>query len=133
MRPGDIIILITDGFFEWENKGGERFGTDRPAAVVRQSSNHDREVIIAELYDSVLKFAQGSPQTDDLTAVLIKRCSKEVLTYTAITPQEQITHFPDGPVVLDPQQGLEWAAPTLTRGRKEGSDAPSFELVNLLP
>jgi len=30
-------------------------------------------VIIAELYDAVLNFAQGTPQQDDLTAVLIKR------------------------------------------------------------
>jgi len=101
MRPGDIIMLITDGFFEWENGGGEQFGAERLSAVVRQFSHQDPEVIIAELYDSVLKFAQGSPQQDDLTAVLIKRCSKEVLSYAAITPKEQITHFPDGPVALD--------------------------------
>jgi hypothetical protein len=33
------------------------------------------EEIIAELYDSVLKFAHGAPQQDDVTAVLIK-CSQ---------------------------------------------------------
>jgi hypothetical protein len=35
-------------------------------------------VIIAELYDSVLKFAQGTAQQDDLTAVLIKRSALKV-------------------------------------------------------
>jgi hypothetical protein len=33
-------------------------------------------VIVAELYDSVLNFARGTPQQDDLTAVLIKRSLK---------------------------------------------------------
>lgn len=39
---------------------------------MRQFSDREPEVI-AELYDSVLKFAQGTLQQDDLTAVLIKR------------------------------------------------------------
>jgi serine phosphatase RsbU (regulator of sigma subunit) len=73
MKPGDIVLLITDGFFEWENSAGEQFGTERLAAAVRQFSDHEPEVIIAELYDSVMNFTQGTPQQDDLTAVLIKR------------------------------------------------------------
>ena len=73
MKPGDIVLLITDGFFEWENSAGEQFGTERLAAAVRQFSDREPEVIIAELYDAVLNFAQGTPQQDDLTAVLIKR------------------------------------------------------------
>ena len=100
MQPGDIIILITDGFFEWENKGGEQFGTERLSSVVRQFSKDDPEVIIAELYDSVLKFAEGSPQQDDLTAVLIKRSSKEVVSYAALTPQKTIGAIADHSVAL---------------------------------
>ena len=73
MRPGDILVLITDGFLEWENNSGEQFGSDRVAAIVRQFSNREPELIIAELYDSVLKFANGTPQQDDLTIVLIKK------------------------------------------------------------
>ena len=73
LKPGDILLLITDGFFEWENSAGEPFGSNRLSAVVRQFSDREPEVIVAELYDSVLNFAQGTPQQDDLTAVLIKR------------------------------------------------------------
>jgi len=73
LKPGDIVLLITDGFLEWENSAGEQFGTERLAATVKQFSEREPEVIIAELYDSVLNFAQGTPQQDDLTAVLIKR------------------------------------------------------------
>jgi serine phosphatase RsbU (regulator of sigma subunit) len=73
MKPGDIVVLITDGFLEWENTRGEQFGTDRVAAIVRQFREREPELIIAELYDSVLKFSDGTPQQDDLTAVLIKK------------------------------------------------------------
>ena len=73
MKPGDIVVLITDGFLEWENNSGEQFGTDRLAAIIRQFSDCEPELIIVELYDSVLEFAHGTPQQDDLTAVLIKR------------------------------------------------------------
>ena len=78
MKPGDIVVLITDGFLEWENNSGEPFGTDRLADMIRKFSNHEPEVIIAELYHSVLEFAQGTLQRDDLTAVLIKRSSHDV-------------------------------------------------------
>jgi serine phosphatase RsbU (regulator of sigma subunit) len=76
MKPGDIVVLITDGFLEWENNSGEQFGTERLSVVIRQFGDCEPEVIIAELYDSVLKFAQGTPQQDDLTAVLIKRSAR---------------------------------------------------------
>ena len=94
MKPGDIVILITDGFFEWENGTGEQFGTERLAAVVRRFSDREPEVIIAELYDSVLKFAQGTPQQDDLTAVLIKRSSLGAFRQPSDVPQESVPVSP---------------------------------------
>jgi len=78
MKAGDMLLLITDGFFEWENTNAEQFGAERLAAAVRHFSDREPEVIIAELYDSVLKFAQGTAQQDDLTAVLIKRSALKV-------------------------------------------------------
>ena len=73
MQPGDVVLLITDGFFEWENKAQEEFGTNRLGEVLRRFSDREPEVIIGEIYDSVVHFSQGTPQKDDLTAVLIKR------------------------------------------------------------
>lgn len=77
MKPGDMILLITDGFFEWQNPKEEEFGAYQLAAVVKQFSDREPEIVIAELYDAVLKFSQGTPQKDDLTAVLIKRVAVE--------------------------------------------------------
>ena len=106
-----MLLLITDGFFEWENNGGEQFGSDRLAAIVRQFSNEDPEVIIAELYDSVLKFAQGTPQQDDLTAVLIKRSPNETPSYATPTQQETIAYFPDASVAVGDNTAYEISNP----------------------
>ncbi|MBZ5537837.1 MAG: SpoIIE family protein phosphatase [Acidobacteriia bacterium] len=49
------------------------FGVERLGETVRRSSHLPPEEIIAELYNSVLTFANGARQLDDLTAVVIKR------------------------------------------------------------
>jgi len=73
LEPGDMVVLTTDGFFEWENEQGEQFGFDRLTQAVRESRHLAPEEIIAELYSRVKAFSNGSPQADDLTAVVIKR------------------------------------------------------------
>ena len=73
LQPGDLLLLITDGFFEWENISGEAFGTERASETIRRVSHLTPEEIIAELYSAVLAFSDGSKQRDDLTAVVIKR------------------------------------------------------------
>ena len=34
MAPGDLLVLFTDGFYEWANEGGEQFGIERLRAVI---------------------------------------------------------------------------------------------------
>jgi serine phosphatase RsbU (regulator of sigma subunit) len=73
LQPEDLLLLVTDGFFEWENASNEQFGFDRMADTIRSNSHRPPEEIIAELYHAVLSFAGGTKQADDLTAVVIKR------------------------------------------------------------
>jgi serine phosphatase RsbU (regulator of sigma subunit) len=80
LQPGDLILLITDGFFEWANAADEQFGFERLGAAVRKFSSLPPEEIIAELYQAVLAFANGTKQKDDLTAVIIKRTSAQKTT-----------------------------------------------------
>jgi len=73
LRTGDLILLATDGFFEWENKDGEQFGAMRMKEIIRSSRDLRSQEIIENLYHAVIKFSQGTKQQDDLTAVMIKR------------------------------------------------------------
>jgi phosphoserine phosphatase len=71
--PGDFLAVITDGFFEWFNPQGECFGIERMKAQVARDCDRPAAEIIRQLHATVLDFAAGSPQPDDLTAVVIKR------------------------------------------------------------
>jgi len=73
LGSGDALILITDGFFEWENPSGEQFGLDRLGETIRQASDLPAKEIISSLHAAVLQFAEGTEQQDDLTAVIVKR------------------------------------------------------------
>ena len=70
---GDMLVLATDGFFEWENAQGEQFGVARLEATIRASRERPASKIIAALYSAVIAFSKGTPQKDDLTAIIIKR------------------------------------------------------------
>ena len=71
--PGDILVLVTDGFTEWANSSDEEFGEIRLKRAIRMNRHQSSKTIISELYASVLKFAGTVPQADDLTVVVLKR------------------------------------------------------------
>ena len=73
--PGDILILVTDGFVEWANADDEDFGTDRLKQVIRTYHEMPAAVIISELHSAAVRFAGPVHQSDDLTALVVKRVS----------------------------------------------------------
>lgn len=73
MEPGDTLALLTDGFFEWENEEGEPFGKERILDLIKMNRDLTSEALIAEFYREVLEFAGGTPQADDLTAVVVRK------------------------------------------------------------
>jgi len=73
LESGDMLALITDGFYEWENPEGEEFGLDRLESVIRESCDCPAEEVITRLRSAVEQFCKGTEQKDDLTAVILKR------------------------------------------------------------
>ena len=73
MAPGDMLILATDGFFEWANPAREFFGTERLKDVILAAKDLPVDDIIQRMYSAVLEFADGTSQQDDLTAVVLRR------------------------------------------------------------
>jgi phosphoserine phosphatase RsbU/P len=74
MHPGDLFAVISDGFFEYQNRSGEQFGDERVGAwarTVHPQKGDDRT--IESLRQSVQDFAAGAPQEDDMTLILIHR------------------------------------------------------------
>jgi serine phosphatase RsbU (regulator of sigma subunit) len=73
LNPGDLLVLATDGFYEWANAQSEQFGSKRLEETVRASRERSPGDIISALYRAVVDFSGGTKQQDDLTAVIIKR------------------------------------------------------------
>jgi len=73
LASGDLLLLATDGFFEWANSREERFGTERLAQTIRAAREKSAAEIISTLHQEVLRFASGTKQMDDLTAIVLKR------------------------------------------------------------
>jgi len=73
LEAGDILVLITDGFYEWEDPDGEQFGIARLESVIRESRDCKPDEVIVNLRSAVEVFCRGTKQQDDLTAVLLKR------------------------------------------------------------
>jgi serine phosphatase RsbU (regulator of sigma subunit) len=71
--PGDLLVLATDGFFEWANASEELFGSKRLENSIRANRDKPAAEIISALYQDVILFSGGTPQKDDLTAIVIKR------------------------------------------------------------
>jgi len=72
LRPGQIVLLLTDGFEETLSPAGEPFGIERTLDVVRANRHRPARAIVETLYESARSFAQHAPQLDDITAVVLK-------------------------------------------------------------
>ena len=73
LKAGDMIVLVTDGFYEWQNPESEEFGLERLKDTIQQARDCSAEEVIARLYTAVKHFSRGTEQQDDLTAVVLKR------------------------------------------------------------
>ncbi len=73
LAAGDLLVLLTDGFFEWENAADEDFGIARLQEAILAARNLPATQIISSLHEAVVRFADGTRQLDDLTAVVVKR------------------------------------------------------------
>jgi len=72
-KPGDCLVLVTDGFYEWANINGERFGIERLKNSIKGFQHLDPYTMIKNIFDEVVNFSGGSQQMDDVTAVVVKR------------------------------------------------------------
>ena len=73
LAPGDIVGLMTDGIYEYENPSEEQFGESRVEEIVRQYQGEPMSRLVERIVASVEEFAEGAPQNDDMTILLARR------------------------------------------------------------
>jgi serine phosphatase RsbU (regulator of sigma subunit) len=72
VKPGQIVLLTTDGIFEAHNPEGEMFGKIRFKEVVRKNAGLEAEGIRKAVFEAVTEFRGDEPQEDDITLVVLK-------------------------------------------------------------
>jgi serine phosphatase RsbU (regulator of sigma subunit) len=73
LAPGDILGLISDGIYEYENEQGVQFGHDGVARVIDNLPAGSAEEVVEEIMRSVREHGGSMPQADDITIVLARR------------------------------------------------------------
>jgi len=73
MAPGDVLAVLSDGIYEYENPEGEQFGLQRVEALLQEARSCTAAGLCTRTLDAVRLFARGRPQQDDITAVFVKR------------------------------------------------------------
>jgi len=70
LLAGDILLLYTDGVTEaFDPQGGEQFGFERLAEVIRQNKNLPAEGLTNKIREALTDFTQGALLEDDVTLV----------------------------------------------------------------
>jgi sigma-B regulation protein RsbU (phosphoserine phosphatase) len=72
LSPGDALYLYTDGVTEATNRNDELFAEARLEEVLRAATNRHPVDLIQAVERAVQSFADGTPQSDDITALAIR-------------------------------------------------------------
>jgi len=73
MHAGDMLIALTDGYFESERTDGEQWQQERGEALIRQMRDQSPQQILAACDAAMLSWGHGAPAADDRTAIILKR------------------------------------------------------------
>jgi phosphoserine phosphatase len=77
MRPGDVLVLLSDGIYEFENRQGMLFGEERVARLLKYHHRLPAAEIGKQILQATFEYGKGTPQEDDITLVLVKRLAEE--------------------------------------------------------
>jgi sigma-B regulation protein RsbU (phosphoserine phosphatase) len=71
LAPGDLLCVYTDGVTEALDANEQEFGMDRLSKIV--ASDGSPAQLCREIFTAVDAFAEGVPQYDDQTLLLVRR------------------------------------------------------------
>ena len=73
MEPGDILGVISDGIYEYENEAGAQFGQAGLIRIIDQYQGDSMEELVRRIMGATYDHGGSVPQADDITIVLIRR------------------------------------------------------------
>jgi len=73
LRPGDLLVIQSDGVTEAMNVDHVQFGDERLQEIILANRNASASDIIDMVIREVRKHAGANPQSDDITIMVLKR------------------------------------------------------------
>jgi len=77
LDPGDVLVLLSDGIYEYESKQGVAFGEERVADLLRYHHRLPMVELGKQILNATFEHGEGVSQQDDITLVLIRRLPGE--------------------------------------------------------
>jgi sigma-B regulation protein RsbU (phosphoserine phosphatase) len=71
LRPGDLLVIFSDGVTEAMNEGGEEFGEAGLLAALEAHRDEPASAVLDGVMEAVLDFSRRE-QRDDLTLVVAR-------------------------------------------------------------
>ena len=71
LKPGDKLVLYTDGVTEAQDAAEEFFGDDRLLSVIAREKEHDQQEIVTAIRQAVNDFENGKDHYDDATILAL--------------------------------------------------------------
>lgn len=72
LEPGDTLVAFSDGITDAENSAGELFGDSGLVSSIESSRSLEPSIILERLFESIRQFTGGAPQSDDMTALVLR-------------------------------------------------------------
>jgi phosphoserine phosphatase RsbU/P len=73
IRPGEVLVMCTDGILERRDAKGEFFGEERLRATVRQNLESSAEDLLERVFATAFAFGLERAWEDDVTVVVVRR------------------------------------------------------------
>ena len=73
LKPGDVVVLYTDGITEAENQSGMRYGVEQFCEIVSNNWQRSAEEIRQAVIEDVRRHIDGHKVYDDITLLILKQ------------------------------------------------------------
>jgi sigma-B regulation protein RsbU (phosphoserine phosphatase) len=75
---GDVLVVYSDGLTDAQDQQEEMFGEDTLRDLIRQDAPSGSPVLVQKLLKAVEEFTQGTPQTDDITFIVVEKLCEAI-------------------------------------------------------
>ncbi|MFA6234776.1 MAG: SpoIIE family protein phosphatase, partial [Bacteroidota bacterium] len=75
LQPDDVLVCYTDGVNEAMSKDMEEFSDERLQLLLAEQRGLSAADLLECIRDEIVAFTQGAEQSDDITMLIVRRCS----------------------------------------------------------